>query len=202
MNVIVMSTISEQILSCLFNDKTVQNEMLLELIVEITGYMKSGVSQEVPHSFSRLSEYVNNIIQTEAINKKPLDTILMYGKIWSISSMVKIMECNESSEQQIEVDARQNSDKYTLFKTIEENGGISHKELADKIELSPSALSQKISRLDHDKYFISRQLGRGKYYYITSSGKILLEKMQIHRELPIKNQNEMNQSSSEAVSKN
>lgn len=168
---------SELILSNLLSDKTISDEVLLEFICEVNIYINTESFGEAPPSFYRLTEYVKNIATPEKLSTIPMTLVFIYGKLWSVLSLAEIAEHEESLKLSIDEDAKRYIDRYEVFDTVRTNRGISHKSLANAVKMSPSALSQFMSRMENGRYLFSRQIGRRKYYYITNNGEVLISKM-------------------------
>ena len=173
-----LSSISEFVLSNLLSGEKVSNEIILELIAEVIECIKNCSFQKIPPSFYRLSEYVVSKVQFENLNELSTDIVLMYGKLWAIMYQAEIAEQKEAVRASIDDDAKQFENRHELFRAIRDRSGISHSELAEATGLSVSSLSQFMGKIDNGKYFISHQVGRKKYYYITNNGRELVNKME------------------------
>ena len=172
--------ISETILKNLLSEKSVTDELILELVMETSDCLKVGSSSDIPSAFYRLFDYVKSVIHADdALDQLPVDTVLAYGKLWTILSLAEIKEQEAAVRQSIDDDAKQFSAKYPLFKTIRDRSGIAHDELARSVSMADSALSQFMGNFDNGKYFVTRHFGKRKYYYITDNGKALVEKMEM-----------------------
>ncbi|MCL2717952.1 MAG: MarR family winged helix-turn-helix transcriptional regulator [Lachnospiraceae bacterium] len=162
-------------------DKEIPDEVIINLISEIHLHTKTNSFKKMPDSFYRLAEYISNKIQSDYFGEYSAHLGLTYGKLWSINKFVKIAEKEDLLKFSIDDDAKLYHKRYHIFKMIKEKsniGGIAQNDLAKVADMSASAFSQFIGKFENGKYFISRQLGRNKFYYITDNGKILLEKME------------------------
>lgn len=174
----MLSSISEFIRCSLSSGENVSDEIIYELISEVDEHIKTCSLQKIPPDFFSLSEYVINKVQFGNLYEFSADLVLVYGKLWSVMNMVKIAEGDESLALSIRDDAKQYRKRLGLFRAIRDRSGINHSELAEAIGKSVSHLSQIINEMDSGKYFVSRQFGRSKFYYITNNGKELLSKME------------------------
>ena len=174
-----LSSISEYVQNNLLSGEKASNTVIIELISELSYYIKAGLSHKIPPEFYRLSGYVKNKVQFGNLNEISADMLLVYGKLWSIATLVEVVEQEESMVQSIDDDVIQFENKYVIFKAIRDKSGITHDDLAKAAGVSVSSLSQFISKLDYGKYFVSSQIGRRKYYYITDNGRELIDKIEI-----------------------
>ena len=166
-----LAGISEFVLNKLLLGESVSDEVVLELISEVNNCIKARLWQKIPHDFYRLSEYVISEVQFGDFKEVSTDMVLLYGKLWAVMNQAEVAEKEESLRLSIDDDAKRFKDKYKLFRAIRDDSGISHSDLARETGMSVSHLSQAVGKLDNGKYFISRQLGRRKYYYITDMEK-------------------------------
>ena len=194
MDLAIVSEVSEQIMQAFLSDRKIQEGLMVELIANVTKYIRSGIDETLSQSFFRLTEYVRGATQSLDIRDKPPDVILDYGKIMSIASMIDTIAYAKASEERMEEDAKHECDvmklerddkRYYMLKVIYENRGISHKNLAAATNASPSRLSQIVGQMKNDRYFICHQIGRCKYYYITDIGETLLKRIDEKIDQPV-----------------
>lgn len=123
---------------------------------------------QTPEQMSSLFQHV-----CEAYEYRDADELegFAIGACWGALSSAEAIVQEERSVA-AESNARKVATKYhKLLSAMLDNPGITHAELAEKIETSPSNLTQTISRLQKYGLFTSNKQGRTKRYSLSRRGK-------------------------------
>lgn len=161
-----------------FEGKEVPEELLYEFSEEVTRIIEGRGLEDIPDEFWKLENYVELYWRGGkfAYEEDPARVFQM-GQLLSYTNLINIWFEKMEKDISLEEYARIYGDKYLFFKSIHDEYGITHKELASKLQMSTSALSQFVNRIKGKGFFISRAMGREKHYYLTDKGEKLLKIM-------------------------
>ena len=154
--------------------------------------------KEYPAKYRDLSRKVNEIWKYKNWSDKSEEQIFLYGSMWGV------MQLMQARQEQMQKSVDENTlfanyKKYAwIFKAIKKNPGIRHCDLAQKAKITPSALSQSISRMISDDVISFSRIGREKYYFLTPCGERILELIR-EEEMLQKKRNEENYFQKEAI---
>ncbi len=104
----------------------------------------------------------------------------LIGRIYSVMELIKLMQEHQVSDRVLQGDTilyAMNEKKANVFFSLQNGKSMTHGELARKSGFSDSELSQFMSSMKDKNYILSRKTGRTKYYWLSNTGKKLLENM-------------------------
>ena len=84
-------------------------------------------------------------------------------------------EAEHARRRDEELKSKSNSRLRRILGIIQEEGRIRHKELAERLGVTPSALTQFLSRYENDDIFTAYKPGREKIYLLTDRGQAILK---------------------------
>lgn len=108
--------------------------------------------------------------------------IYSLGQISSLLGIMRYSVISLDSAPAVSEDIREYLPSTKLLEGIQQYNGISHNQLAEYCGITKSALSQKISRMEHKRFFVSKKIGRNKYYFITGTGEAIIERLHLLQE--------------------
>lgn len=160
----------------IFEKEPVPDEYLYELSTEITSMIELSDTKRISNEFWQLANYVELYWrgQKYTCDDNP-ERIYQMGQLLSITKMVHIWYDRIEKNTSLKEYARIMNHKYSFFKSIHDESGITHKELANKMHTSVSSLSQFVNKIQGNGFFISRPMGREKHYYLTQKGEKIYE---------------------------
>ena len=170
-----MDKLLSMILEYVVDSREVPEELIYEFSGEVTRLIEGGDFEDISDEFWKLENYVELYWRGRKFDQeKSAIRIFQMGQLLTYTNMIS--RWLEKIQKEITLDeyARILSDKYLFFKSIHDEYGITHKELANKIQISISSLSQFVNRIKGNGFFISRSMGREKHYYLTDKGEKLL----------------------------
>lgn len=104
--------------------------------------------------------------------------IFQLGELHTCAKVLDDFFSEKEKENNIEENSIRFFNRKRFFEYIANNPGIKHSDLASKMDISLSNLSQFVSKIKGYKYHIERVCGREKYYYLTKTGIALLKRME------------------------
>lgn len=127
--------------------------------------------------YQALSDLVNKMWHYGDFGKATRLQVFLYGSIWAGIRMIERKRKNASRKTKLEELISYYTDKEWLLKTICDNPGIRHKDLAESGGKSVSQLSQMVSRASKDELISYHRLGREKYYFLMDSGETVYKEI-------------------------
>lgn len=100
---------------------------------------------------------------------------MLYGFLQGYFMLVDVKEAELEAEIKKQKATADEKLAY-LLQTIFENDGIRHKDLAEKLDMKVSALSQYLTRIQMLHYIDVISFGREKHYHLSEDGKAYLYK--------------------------
>lgn len=163
----------------------IPEDLLYEFSKKTAKIIRNLCTEAIPDEFWELENYVEAYWRGHKYLKSE-DAIQIYqmGQLLSFTNMLSMLSGEKEKEISIEDYAVQLKDKYPIFSKIHEIPGITHKELADAVDMSVSSLSQFITKYKWNGFFQSRAMGREKHYYLTKYGQQLYSVMKDKYEKP------------------
>lgn len=177
----LINLISEYI----YDAAEIPEDLLYEFSKKTAKIIRNLCTEAIPDEFWELENYVEAYWRGHKYLKSE-DAIQIYqmGQLLSFTNMLSMLSEEKEKEISIEDYAVQLKDKYPIFSKIHEIPGITHKELADAVDMSVSSLSQFITKYKWNGFFQSRAMGREKHYYLTKYGQQLYSVMKDKYEKP------------------
>lgn len=136
------------------------------------------------HLYSRLDdnyyvlmEHVEKYQNFQANQGEETSYSFSMGELSGIVKLLEEVQKQEESASKISSDLNRYQEKKNIFTVVNEEPGITHKQLARRCGMEISNLSHLMSPMESDGYFYSRKSGRNKYYFLSGKGRELLEKM-------------------------
>lgn len=169
-----MKKLIEIIYNCVLSGKEIPEDLLYEFSQNIIKIVQSRQVDNIPAEFWDLQHYIELFWRGRRY-KKEKNSILIYqmGQMLSYTSMIRDIADDNEMVMGIKEYAERWKNKYLVYKGVHAESGITHKKLANVSGLSPSALTQFISKTKWDGYLTYRNVGREKYYYLTEEGEKL-----------------------------
>lgn len=100
------------------------------------------------------------------------------GRIFAMLELLKLAQQDQAGEKTLEDDAKEYCKHWRpVFAALKSGESMTHSALAAACNLSDSALSQFLHRIEDKKYIQFRKVGRTKYYRLSSRGQKLLRHM-------------------------
>lgn len=148
-------------------------------------------------TYTRFFEVLANVLVGCDEQSEELDTlrhkILVYGSSASVrglegfdvgaswASMRLLEECERLRNESDERRSRSAMVKrhVRLLQIVDQNPGVTQKELAKKLSVSPSSLSQTLARLKPYGLLVVSHMGRNKHYDLTLQAQQLLRDMSV-----------------------
>jgi len=157
-----------------------QVQIFLESLAEL--FDNENIQSEAPE-YSELAVMVEEMWHYHEVHALSPEEAFLYGGIWGavrLESLIRRRNADKTSMEQLirnfhETKKAENC--VQLLTAIEKKPGIKHKDLAEKLAVSPSELSQIISRLEQEKLFMAQRSGREKYYFLREKGKEVLKRL-------------------------
>lgn len=122
-----------------------------------------------------LKEHVLKKWDYDEIGSLTPECAFEYGQLWGVFQLMDMADKRGEEKYSMEFLKKQYGKYYRLFDLLKKSPGIRHKEVAEKMEKSPSEVSQIFAKLNGEKLFSTVKLGREKYYYLEERGNRLLE---------------------------
>ncbi len=173
-----MKSLVDMISKYVFNDMEIPEDLLYEFSTEAAQIVEMHNPDSIPEEFWKLENYVELYWRSrQFIHEKNNIRIFQMGQLLSHTNMIRIWSERIEQETSLDEYARMFQDKYLFFNCISNDYGITHKELAEQMSISVSALSQFVNKTKSLGFFMSRAMGREKHYYLTDKGNQLLRLM-------------------------
>lgn len=106
--------------------------------------------------------------------------IFQIGELHACSSMLDKLYSEKKADDNISINSIRYKDKISFFRTIKDNPGIRQIDLSKITNISKSSISQFAAKIKSYGYHYERISGREKYYYLTATGLLLLERMEMN----------------------
>lgn len=173
--------VSERILNRIGKGLTLQEEQrtaFWEYALEQIGKTENIVPEASLGQLFMLKEHVLKKWDYDEIGSLTPECAFEYGQLWGAFQLMDMADKRGKEKYSMEFLKKQYGKYYELFSLLKNSPGIRHKEVAEKIQKSPSEVSQIFAKLDGGKLFSTVKLGREKYYYLEERGNRLLEAME------------------------
>lgn len=172
-----MDELAENILK-----KVLDKSLTEDMVYELTRACVDSIVEEMAISWTdalrNLESFLDSLWRSKGYRQYDADDVFELGRVYTAVDMLKMV----SEKHELTVKVREDAGKYAarrkLFEQIAKNPGITHKDLARKVNISESALSQFYGKIQYDNYILSHKAGRTKYYYLSMTGKQLLAEME------------------------
>lgn len=119
-----------------------------------------------------LESTVDSLWRLHAGKSEEFSFVFALGQISALIGVLQNLRVSDTISDEV---YHRLSPHLRIFETIKEKNGISHNELAELTSMSKSSLSNLIPKIGDGIYFISKKIGRNKYYYITGNGELLID---------------------------
>ncbi len=170
----ICSTLCERLQS----NKEITEEQIHVFLNGISDTMSSKEIENLPDSAQFLSDEVNQVWNYRDLEHISRTQAFLFGCIWACFKILDKMLHRESEYSTLNDLAAYYSDKQWFFQAILEIPGIRHKDLAQKGKISPSQLSQFVSKACREGLVTYHRMGREKYYFLMDRGKDVYKKIQ------------------------
>lgn len=170
----------------IFKREAIPDEYLYEFCKEITSAIELSDTECIPNEFWQLANYVELYWrgQKYSYDDNP-ERIYQMGQLLSFTKMISIWFDRIEKNTSLNEYALIMNNKYSFFKSIHDEPGITHKKLASKMHTSISSLSQFVNKIQGIGFFISRPMGREKHYYLTQKGEKIYELITKNQSTPV-----------------
>lgn len=172
--------VSERVLNRIEKGLELQEEQRVILWEYALEQMRTpgNETQGVPlRNFSMLREHVQKKWMRDEIGELAPESAFAYGELWAVFQLMDLADRKGKEKYCMESLKKQFRNYYELFHLLKASPGIRHKEIAEKMQKSPSEISQIFSKLNGEQLFSAVKLGREKYYYLEERGNQLLEEL-------------------------
>lgn len=156
----------------------VSGRISADAVYELTRTLAETVTWPQNVSLDRLGQYLHALWRSGELEGMPWEFSFHAGRLLSLIDLLKMSAELKADEEQLQTDARRYLNRHPIFRAVAEEPGICHGDLAKKVNLSDSTLSQFMNRIENRNYIGYRKSGRTKYYFLQENGKALLEKME------------------------
>lgn len=173
----VLESICKNIYNRLMEKKHIDEELIDNFFNEIAGETLESKNNKNEDSFRILKRCVYETWQYGDIDKMSCDQAFLLGGIWGGIKIKDAQYTYALRQDSMDIMVRKYTKNVWLFKTIYDNPGIIHKELAAKGKQSPAQLSQFVSRVCEEGLITYNRIGREKFYYLQKRGEELLNEI-------------------------
>lgn len=178
-----MQKLVKCIYDCVMSAKEIPEDLLYEFSQTTIKIVQSGNVQELPEKFEDLQNYVEMFWRGKKYEReKNPARIFQLGQLLSYFNLIRDAADDQKNRKLMEDYIRRWNRKFRIFWGMHDQPGIMHKKLAAFSGISPSELSQFITKTMWDGYYTYRITGREKYYYLTPRGEELFALFQKKRE--------------------
>lgn len=162
-------------ISGLLLEKWKKDELIDE--IQVRGFLDCILDNliQLPHdeplNYKKYSDKVCELWHYRKFEKLSKEQAFLYGGIWgSIKLLARRREWLQKDERLASyITKYKNND--SILKLIYYHPGIKHKDLAKKLNRTPSQLSQQIRIFEREGLIINDRMGREKYYYLLNDGE-------------------------------
>lgn len=174
----IINAISEYV----FHGKEVPEDLIYEFSTEAAQMIEGHDTEQISEEFWKLNHYVVLYWRGGKYTyEKSAVRIFQMGQLLSYMNMIRMYLEKVENDTSLNEYAKSLHDRYLFFKSIHDEEGITHKKLANKTQISISALSQFVNKIKGNGFILTRVMGREKHYYLTAKGEKLLGIMQEDR---------------------
>lgn len=167
-----------KLLSDNLEKKYIPDDLLYEFSQDVIQFIRNSDTEQIPDAFWDFQYKVELYWRGQRFcDEMNSEFCFQMGQILSYVNMIKMVFESVEKEISIEEYAESLKEKYLFFQYIHNEKGITHKLLAEKLKMSPSALSQFTTKIHDVGFFMARVMGREKHYYLTERGEKLYELM-------------------------
>ena len=150
--------------------KHVQDRVLLDFSRLTSKLIYDGLYDGIPEKYAALAEEIDDYWRYDAAGDEDRERCLSYTRLYQITSMIRIFERERRHIRVLSDLAEKNQQHYELLKLVNNKPNITHKEICEKLSLTSSALSHRMTQLEGQGLIDSRRLGKNKFYSLSFSG--------------------------------
>ena len=164
------------IINCLSSKTTIPSEIVDVFVLRSMQVVQKADRSQISEQYYALSKLITKYMRDCLHNIIEDDTLsFRIGQICACISMINEM-IMEKKEEELQISRKAYfKNNIELFSIIDsEEDGITHNELAKRLGKSPSGLTQLITKIKYFDYITYTTIGREKYYFLTDSGKTML----------------------------
>lgn len=168
-----LSKLSTLLLEDITNNKIVRERLLLDFSKQVVKLLEKSELPMLPDSFSILADYVDEYQRYDAECETDVRRATAYSRVFQITQMLHIHIKETQKDLLIDNAVSKHRNNLKLLYIISSTPWITHKELSKELEISPPALTYKISLLEKEGFVINLRQGRQKHYFLTEQGETL-----------------------------
>ncbi len=167
-----MNELIKRIFEFILNKEVIPEDLMYEFSQDTMNFVRKKECEDLPEVFGDFQSYVELFWHSRKYNQIQNPKIIyQMGQLLAYVNMISDSVQDEEEELSLEDCANRWKNRYPVFKAVYYERGITHKKLAQLSGLSPSSLSQFLSKIRSEKVFLSRTMGREKHYYLTEKGE-------------------------------
>ena len=99
------------------------------------------------------------------------EDIFLCGSILGASRLMQLKTKRSEHQKEYALLSEKYKSGYNVFTLLQTNPGIMHKELAGRIDKTPSGLTQFLAPMTRDGLLTFQRIGREKHYYLLPKGE-------------------------------
>lgn len=154
--------------------KEIPDDLMYEFSQDILKVIQENSAQELCPEFWDFQNYLEMYWRGGKFEQEssPVCTYQL-GQLLSYTNIIRDIADKQGQTLSIQDYAARWQNRFLVFQGMYRERGITHKKLARVSNMSPSALSQFVSKTQWDGYYTYRVAGREKYYYLSENGEKL-----------------------------
>lgn len=157
--------------------RPIYEKTILDFSLLTTRIFQFGSFFELPNCFKQLSEHIEDYWLYSAFDDEDKELSFSYIRLYQIVYMYKVSSASNKLEKKLLEASTKYKNHFNLFFQIREKPGITHKDLAEKINKSIANLSHQTSELEEQGFITSYRHGKYKHYQLSYSGLKLYDRL-------------------------
>ena len=159
-------------------EKYLDREKVENFLEQIILLLDENIIEDLPDDYKKLYSQINEQWYYKKFDQISLEESFLLGGVWAAQELVEKKYQMQKENRTLEKLKSKYMRFQPIFRTVIENPGVQHKDLARMVEKSTSELSQIMAKIDGDNLIVYSRAGREKHYYISDKGKRLCDQIQ------------------------
>lgn len=168
------------ITDCIVDSDLLTQDLVFHFMKSYAADTASFLHDIKSESYTSMRSLLYEVWQYRDFENLSPEQAFLYGQLYGCVKLCEYREENHHETVWIDSLASKYRDS-KLFSIVKENPGIRHKDLAQKMNISPGRLSQLMDDEDMNELLSSRLIGREKYYFLTLKGELLQQKLEAQK---------------------
>lgn len=168
------------ITDCIVADHRLTQDLVFHFMKSFVADTASFLDEIKSESYESMRSLLYEVWQYREFEDLSPEQAFLYGQLYGCVKLCDYREENHHETVWINSLVSKYSDS-KLFSIVKEHPGIRHKDLAQKMNITPGRLSQLMDDEDMNELLSSRLLGREKYYFLTLKGELLQQKLEAQK---------------------